>query len=72
MKKMGIVTLCAFMAAGSVLYAQERKSKRERQQEEREKVQKMVHAQEYKFVDSGGKKGGVDSADCRERDATAL
>ena len=50
MKKMGILTLCALITAGGALYAQEKRSKRERRQEEKEKVQGMVDAQEYKFV----------------------
>ncbi|MCL2739470.1 MAG: DUF4251 domain-containing protein [Bacteroidales bacterium] len=50
MKKMGILTLCALIAAGGALYAQEKKSKKERRLEVAEKVQGMVHAQEYKFV----------------------
>jgi len=50
MKKMGILTLCALLATGSMLYAQEKKSKKERRQEKIEEVQKMVYAQEYKFV----------------------
>ncbi|MCL2726755.1 MAG: DUF4251 domain-containing protein [Bacteroidales bacterium] len=50
MNKMGILTLCAFITAGSVLYAQEKRSKSELRQESTEKVQRLVNAQEYKFV----------------------
>jgi len=50
MKKWGILALCVLMAAGGVLHAQEKMSKRERRHEKTEKIQRMVNAQEYKFV----------------------
>jgi hypothetical protein len=44
------MVLLILVAGGSALYAQEKKSKKERLQEQTEKVQKMVEAQDYKFV----------------------
>ena len=50
MKKIGILILMTLVATGSALYAQEKKSKKERMKEQTEKVQRMVEAQDYKFV----------------------
>jgi len=50
MKKLGILILLMLVAASGAIYAQEKKSKKERQREQAEKVQKMVEAQDYKFV----------------------
>jgi hypothetical protein len=50
MKKIGLFILLMLVSANSTMYAQEKKSRKERQQEQAEKVQKMVEAQNYKFV----------------------
>ena len=50
MKKLGVLILLMLVTASSAMYAQEKKSKKERQKEQSEKVQKMVEAQDYKFV----------------------
>ena len=50
MKKFGILILMMLVTASGAIYAQEKKSRKERRQEQAEKVQKMVKAQDYKFV----------------------
>ena len=50
MKRLVFIVLLMFVAVSGALYAQEKKSKKERQQEQAEMVQKMVEAQDYKFV----------------------
>jgi len=50
MKKIVILSISLLIVAGSPLQAQEKRSRKERQQEQMEKVQKMVDAQDYKFV----------------------
>jgi len=50
MKRLVFIALLMFVAVSGTVYAQEKKSKKERQQEQAEKVQKMVEAQDYKFV----------------------
>ena len=50
MKKLGILILLMLVTASGAIYAQEKKSKKERRQEQVEKVQKMVEAQDYRFV----------------------
>ena len=47
MKKLALLILLIFVAGS--LYAQEKKSKKERRIEQAEKVQKMVELQDYKF-----------------------
>ncbi|MDR1172236.1 MAG: DUF4251 domain-containing protein [Bacteroidales bacterium] len=49
MKKLGILVLL-LVAVNGAMYAQEKKSKKERRQEQAEKVQEMVKAQDYRFV----------------------
>ena len=50
MKRLVILVLLILVATSGVVFAQEKKSKKERQQEQAEEVQKMVEAQDYKFV----------------------
>lgn len=50
MNKLNIFTLFCLLATCSVLCAQEKKSKKERQQEHAKAVQQMVESQNYKFV----------------------
>jgi len=50
MKKFGIIAILILVAVSSAMYAQEKKSKKERRQEQAEKVQRWVEAQDYKFV----------------------
>jgi hypothetical protein len=50
MKKFGFWVLLLTVATGSVMYAQEKKSKKELRKEQAEKVQNMVEAQDYRFV----------------------
>ena len=50
MKKSGVLILLMLLTASGVMYAQEKKSKKERRLEQAEKVQKMVEAQDYMFV----------------------
>ena len=50
MKRLIILAFLILVAASGSVHAQEKKSKKERQQEQAEKVQKMVEAQNYKFV----------------------
>lgn len=50
MKKFGIWTLLILFAVNSIMYAQEKKSKKELRQEQAVKVQKMVEMQDYRFV----------------------
>ena len=50
MKRLVLTVFLMLVVVSSAMYAQEKKTKKERQQEQAEKVQKMVEAQEYKFV----------------------
>ena len=50
MKNLGILILMMLVTVSSAVYAQEKKSKKELRREQAEKVQKMVEAQDYKFV----------------------
>jgi len=50
MKRVGILAFLMLLALSSTVNAQEKKSKRELWQERAEKVQKMVEAQDYRFV----------------------
>ena len=50
MKRLILIALLMLVSVSSVIYAQEKKSKKERRQEQADKVQKMVEAQDYKFV----------------------
>jgi hypothetical protein len=50
MKKFAILIVCIAITTGSALQAQEKRTKKERQQEQMENVQKMVDTQDYKFV----------------------
>ena len=50
MRRIGMFTLFMMIAVGGAIYAQEKKSKQERRQEQAEKVQRMVEAQDYRFV----------------------
>ena len=50
MKNLGILILIMLVTASGDIYAQEKKSRKERRQEQAEKVQKMVEAQNYYFI----------------------
>jgi len=50
MKKLVILILMMLVTASNTMYAQEKKSKKDLRQEQAEKVQKKVEAQDYKFV----------------------
>ena len=50
MKRLVFTALLILVAVSGAVYAQEKKSKKERRQEQAEAIQKMVEAQDYKFV----------------------
>ena len=50
MKNVFILFTCMLIAASNVVQAQERRTKKERQQEQIEKVRQLIDMQDYKFV----------------------